>query len=76
MNLVIEEQYIASLILKEQTVGLIPMEQERLKHWCQANPENEVIYRCLHEKDFRRELSRYQQINVNRGLLFIFFDVL
>lgn len=67
MNPVIEEQYIASLILKEQTVGLISMEQERLKHWRQTDPENEMIYTRLHKNNFRVDLSRYQQIDVQQG---------
>lgn len=50
MDPIISKQRIASLILKENTVGLNEAEQEELNLWRQTDPRNERTYTRLHEK--------------------------
>lgn len=68
MDPIISKQRIASLILKENTVGLNEAEQEELNLWRQTDPRNERTYTRLHEKDYKKDLSRYRQIDVQHGL--------
>ena len=49
MDPIISKQRIASLILKENTVGLNEAEQEELNLWRQTDPRNERTYTRLHE---------------------------
>lgn len=68
MDPIIKKQRIASLILKENTIGLNEAEQKELNFWRQVNPQNENTYTHLHEKDYKKDLSRYRQIDVQQGL--------
>ncbi|WP_270544009.1 FecR family protein [Butyricimonas paravirosa] len=68
MDPIIQKQWIASLMLKENTVGLNEAEREELNLWRQADPRNERTYTRLHEKDYKKDLSRYRQIDVQHGL--------
>lgn len=63
MNAIIDQQRIASLILKKKISQLDKQEQEELDLWRRANPDHEKIYRGLLEKDFSADLSRYEQID-------------
>ena len=63
-----KEQYIASLILKERFAGLTESERSQLSSWRQESPEHERLYAHLSSKDFSEDLSRYGQIDVERGL--------
>lgn len=67
MSLVIQKQHIASLILKERTVGLSEKEQEELNQWRHADPRNESIYTSLHEKDYISDLKTYKQMDPRQG---------
>lgn len=68
MDPIIQKQRIASLMLKENTIGLNEAEREELNLWRQADPQNERTYTRLHEKDYKKDLSRYRQIDVQHGL--------
>ena len=54
MDPIIQKQWIASLMLKENTVGLNEAEREELNLWRQADPRNERTYTRLHEKDYKK----------------------
>ena len=68
MDPILKEQYIASLILKERFAGLTESERSQLSSWRQESPEHERLYAHLSSKDFSEDLSRYGQIDVERGL--------
>lgn len=68
MDPVIEKHRIASLIIKEKTLGLTSAEQEILDSWRQADPRHETIYKQLSRKDFSADLERYRQIEQLPGM--------
>lgn len=68
MDPIARTQHIAALILKEKTIGLTQPEQQELNSWRQADACNEDIYAQLYKKDFNSDLSRYKQINIQKGL--------
>ncbi len=67
MDSIIKKHRIASLIVKEKTMGLSQKEQEVLDSWRQAAPGHELLYKQLSKKNFGTDLKRYRQIEALPG---------
>ena len=68
MDLIYKHQHIASLVAKERLGLLNEAEKEELDIWVKGNPEHQLLYERLKQKNYTEDIALYDGMDMERAL--------